>query len=183
MWLLVGLGNPGARYAKTRHNVGFMAIDRLAAALGLEFAEKSEYLIAKGSIGDEQVVLLEPLTFMNRSGSAVKKVSDKFGIPPERILVVYDDLDIENGRIKIRKKGSSGGHRGVESIIQSIGSREFPRIRIGIGRDPFVPAEQYVLAKFTKDQQPSVREAVERTAEIIPVIIGNGIDTAMNRFN
>lgn len=183
MWLLVGLGNPGSRYAKTRHNIGFMTLDRLAGTLGLDFKEKAEYLIAKGSMGDDEVILLEPLTYMNRSGSAVRKIADKFSISPDRILVVYDDLDLENGKVKIRKKGSSGGHRGVESIIQCIGSQEFPRIKIGIGRDPFIPAEKYVLAKFTKEQQPAMKEALARSGDIIAAIMRDGIDKAMNRYN
>ena len=135
MWLVTGLGNPGARYSRTRHNIGFLVLEELAARNTLEFKDKTDYRICKGSIEDDQVVLLEPLTFMNRSGAAVKKLSGKFSISPENIIVVHDDLDLGTGKLKIRKKGSSGGHRGIESIIQNIGSTDFTRVKIGIGRD------------------------------------------------
>lgn len=183
MWLIVGLGNPGSRYARTRHNVGFLVVEELASQNRLEFKEKADYRWCSGSIGDEKIVLVEPLTFMNRSGAAVKKVMDKFYVPPERILVIYDDLDLEAGKLKIRKKGSSGGHKGVESIIQGTGTNVFARVKIGIGRDPFVPAEVYVLSKFRKDETPLIGEAVARAAEAVHSIITEGVDRAMNRFN
>ena len=183
MWLVVGLGNPGSRYARTRHNIGFLALDELAGGLGLAFREKTDYRICNGSIGDEKLVLMEPLTFMNRSGSAVKKVADKFAVPPEKIIVVHDDLDMETGRLKVRKKGSSGGHKGVESVIQQIGSKDFVRVKIGIGRDPFVPTEDYVLSKFRKDELSLIREALVRAVDAIRFIIDEGVEKAMNRFN
>ena len=183
MWLLVGLGNPGSRYARTRHNAGFLVVDEFAGANRLEFREKAEYKICSGSMDDEKIVLIEPLTFMNRSGTAVRKIAEKFSIPPEKIIVVHDDLDLETGRLKIRKKGSSGGHKGVESIIQSIGMNNFIRIKIGIGRDAFVPVEDYVLSKFRKNEIPLVKEAIQRAADAIRSVIMEGVDKAMNRFN
>lgn len=183
MWLVVGLGNPGGRYARTRHNIGFLVIDRLVGRYGLEFIEKSDYLFCSGSIEGEKTVLMEPLTFMNRSGGAVRKVVGKFAIPPEKIIVVHDDLDLETGRLKIRKKGSSGGHKGVESIIQSVGSPDFIRVKVGIGRDQFIPVEKYVLSKFSKEELPLVKEAVGMAADSVPVIIAEGVEKAMNKFN
>ncbi len=183
MWLLVGLGNPGRRYARTRHNVGFLVLDELAAQERLEFKEKADYKISSGSLGDEKIVLMEPLLFMNRSGSAVRKVAEKFSIPPERIIIVHDDLDMETGRLKIRRRGSSGGHKGVESVIQNVGSGDFVRIKIGIGRDAFTPVEDYVLSKFGKDELPLVKEAVTRAADAIRFIVSEGVEKTMNKFN
>lgn len=183
MWLIAGLGNPGPRYEKTRHNVGFLVIDELLRRQKLVFKEKDNYRIAEGSQYDEKIILLEPLTFMNNSGIAVRKVMQKSNLTPENLIVVHDDLDLATGNLKIRKKGSSGGHKGVESIIQNIGSREFIRIKIGIGRDPLIPTEKYVLSKFSKDEMQSVREAIARAAESIDSIIRHGIEYTMNRFN
>lgn len=183
MWLLVGLGNPGLRYARTRHNIGFMVLDRLAESLGLSFSEKTDYRICSGSISGQKVVLMEPLTFMNRSGGAVRRVLSKYTVLPEHIIVIHDDLDLDAGKLKIRKKGSSGGHKGVESVIQNLGTRDFTRVRIGIGRDPLIPTEDYVLSRFRKDEQPLLKEAETRAVEAISCIIASGIDKAMNRFN
>ena len=183
MWLLVGLGNPGGRYARTRHNIGFLVVDEFAGVDRLEFREKADYRICNGSIEGEKIVLMEPLTFMNRSGTAVRKIAEKFSIPPEKIIVVHDDLDLETGRLKIRKKGSSGGHKGVESVIQNIGANNFIRIKIGIGRDEFTPVEDYVLSKFRKDELPLVKKAITSAVHAIRSIIIEGVDKAMNKFN
>lgn len=183
MWLVVGLGNPGRRYSRTRHNVGFLVLDEVAATARLDFKEKSDYLICNGFLEGEKIVLIKPLTFMNRSGGAVRKAADKFGIPPEKIILVHDDLDLATGRLKIRKKGSSGGHKGVESVIQSIGANNVIRVKIGIGRDDFALVEDYVLSKFRRDELPLVREAVARAVDAIRSVITEGIEKAMNRFN
>ncbi|MDA8433091.1 MAG: aminoacyl-tRNA hydrolase [Nitrospiraceae bacterium] len=183
MWLVVGLGNPGTKYAGTRHNVGFLVADLFAEKHGLEFREKTGYRICDGSIDGERIVVMEPLTFMNKSGSAVRRLVDKHFLSPSSIIVVHDDLDMDAGRLKIRKSGSSGGHKGVESIIQSIGSREFVRVKIGIGRDGEHAVESYVLSKFRRDELPVIRAAVERAADSVSDIIGSGIEMAMNRYN
>jgi PTH1 family peptidyl-tRNA hydrolase len=183
LWLIVGLGNPGGKYSRTRHNIGFQVLDEFAGRLRLEWKDRAEYRMCSGSIGDARIVLVEPLTFMNRSGSAVRKVADRFNVPPEDIIVVHDDLDLDVGRLKIRKNGSSGGHKGVESVIQCIGSKRFIRVKIGIGRDETVPAERYVLMKFRRDELAVVGGAVQRAADSIEAIITDGAEKAMNRFN
>ena len=183
MWLIAGLGNPGSRYEKTRHNVGFLVVEACIRKQPLDCKEKEDYKICKGSLGDEKIILLEPLTFMNRSGEAVRRIMQKSNISPEQLIVIHDDLDLETGSLKIRKKGSSGGHKGIESIIQHIGTQEFIRIKIGIGRDPFVPTEKYVLSKFRKDDIQVIREAIEKAVDSVYAIINEGVERAMNRFN
>jgi PTH1 family peptidyl-tRNA hydrolase len=183
LWIVVGLGNPGSRYARTRHNVGFQVLEELAKRHGLEFRERANYRICSGSIEGDQVVLVEPLTFMNRSGTAVRKVAAKFFVPPDRIVVVHDDLDLETGVVRIRGKGSSGGHRGVESVMESLGTKDFVRVKIGIGRSGLVPAEKYVLSKFTRAELPHVKMAVVTAVESVRVILTEGVEKAMNRFN
>lgn len=183
MWLVVGLGNPGSKYARTRHNIGFMVLDALAGNLGLTFKEKTDYRMCDGSMENERIIFMEPLTFMNRSGTAVKKVSGRYPVPPERIIVVHDDLDLPAGRLKIRKRGSSGGHKGIDSIIEHLGTRDFIRVKIGIGRDPLVPAEVFVLSKFRRDEAPLIKDAIQRAAEAIACIVSEGPDQAMNKHN
>jgi PTH1 family peptidyl-tRNA hydrolase len=183
LWLIAGLGNPGARYARTRHNIGFMVLDQFVAELGLSFREKEEFRICSGSIDDQKVVFVEPLSLMNRSGNAVRKLSDKYSVPPEQIIIVHDDLDLATGRLKIRKQGSSGGHKGIESVIQCLGSRDFLRVKIGIGRDPLVPTEVFVLSKFHKEEIPVIKDSISRAGEALKYIVSYGPDKAMNRYN
>jgi PTH1 family peptidyl-tRNA hydrolase len=183
LWAVAGLGNPGRKYSGTRHNAGFLVINGIAEKYGIELKEKEAYIYGKGSIGDAEVVLVEPLTFMNRSGLAVKKILDKFRIHPENLIVIHDDIDIETGRLKIKKDGSSGGHKGVSSIIEAIGAKQFIRIKIGIGRDDSMTAEDYVLKKFPKSDMPLIKEAVSRAVDAVPEILSRGVDSAMNKFN
>jgi len=183
LWLLVGLGNPGSRYARTRHNIGFMVLDALTDDLGLTFRERTDYRVTGGSMENERIIFMEPLTFMNRSGIAVKKISDKHAVPLEKIIVVHDDLDLPAGKLKIRKKGSSGGHKGIDSIMQNLGTRDFIRVKIGIGRDPLIPAETFVLSKFRRDEIPLIRDAVSQASRAVACIIAEGPDSAMNKFN
>jgi PTH1 family peptidyl-tRNA hydrolase len=183
LWIIVGLGNPGNRYSLTRHNIGFRVLNELARRHGFEFRDRTDYRICSGSMEGDEIVLMEPLTFMNRSGAAVRKVVGRFYAPTEHIIVVHDDLDLETGVLKIRRNGSSGGHKGVESVIQGLGTREFVRVKIGIGRSGVIPPEKYVLSKFTEGELPSVRAAVTEAAESVHVIIAEGVEKAMNRFN
>jgi PTH1 family peptidyl-tRNA hydrolase len=160
-----------------------MVLDALCGAFGLTFKEKADYRICDGSMENERIIFMEPLTFMNRSGVAVKKVADKHTIPPEHIIVVHDDLDLPAGKLKIRKKGSSGGHKGIDSIIQNVGSRDFVRVKIGIGRDSLIPTEAFVLSKFRRDEIPLIKDAVTSASGAIACIIAEGPDRAMNKFN
>jgi PTH1 family peptidyl-tRNA hydrolase len=183
LWLVAGLGNPGVKYAWTRHNIGFLVLDELIRRYGLTFKEKSDYRICNGSIEGEKAIFLEPLTFMNRSGSAMASIYHRNNMLPDNIIVIHDDLDIETGRVKIRKRGSSGGHKGIESIIQHIGTNVFVRVKIGIGRDPFIPTEDYVLSKFRKNELALIRESIVDAADAVECIIREGADKAMNKFN
>jgi len=160
-----------------------MVMDRLAESLGLSFREKTDYRSCNGSLSGHKVVLMEPLTFMNRSGSAVRKVFSRYTVLPENIIVIQDDLDLASGRLKISKRGSAGGHKGVESVIQNLGTQDFIRVRIGIGRDPLIPTEDYVLSRFRKEETPLIKEAVARACEAVSCIVTEGPDRAMNKFN
>lgn len=183
MWLIVGLGNPGTKYARTRHNVGFVVLEGIAEKSNLPFKTRKDYRISSGSIDNNDIVLLEPLTFMNRSGTVVRKIKDRFTITPQRIIVIHDDLDLDVGKLKIRRKGSSGGHRGIESIIGAIGSRDFLRVKIGIGRNPVIPPEEYVLSRFKRNELSSVRQTIRNAVDAVHSIITEGVDRSMNRFN
>jgi PTH1 family peptidyl-tRNA hydrolase len=183
LWAIVGLGNFPAKYRGTRHNVGFMVAEELAARHCLKFVERQLYLIAKGPVEGYEAVVAEPLTYMNRSGEAVYKLIRRFGVVPENLVVVHDDIDMPTGRLKVRLGGSSGGHRGIDSIIERTATRDFVRVKVGIGRDPDIPAEQYVLRKFAKDEQPLIREAVSGAADAVECILAEGLASAMTRFN
>lgn len=139
--------------------------------------------VAKMEIDGREVLLLKPLTYMNRSGAAVKELLSKKNLPPERVIIVHDDIDMDTGRLKVRPGGSSGGHRGIESIIVETGRDDFIRVKIGVGRDPFLDPEKYVLQKFKKDEGPLMKEAIETAADAVVCIIMEGIEKAMNRFN
>ena len=180
MWLVVGLGNPDDEYANTRHNVGFMVVDALAARYSISLKQKTtNFIFGRGFIEDQKAILVKPLTFMNKSGVAVREILFKFD-EIEDLLIVHDDLDLETGIIRIRKKGSSGGHNGVQSIIDNLNSKDFLRLKIGIGRSARMSAERYVLKPFNRQQRPVVKEAVEKAVELIPVIIKEGVLRAQN---
>lgn len=183
MWLIVGLGNPGRRYAKTRHNVGFMVTDDLAERFDITFKERESYKAGKGSMEGNRIILLEPLMFMNRSGFAVREVMNRHGLEAETVIVVHDDIDMETGKLKIRKRGSSGGHKGIESIIRETGMSEFIRVKIGVGREEGVAVEDYVLGKFRKEEIPCINDTLKRAADAVVMIVAEGVDKAMNRFN
>lgn len=183
MWLVVGLGNPGDAYEDTRHNIGFMVVDALAIRESVSLNQKAKhYTYGRGLIGNQEAILIKPLTYMNKSGVAVRDAIKRFD-EADNILVVHDDIDLDTGVIRIRKTGSSGGHRGIESIIGSLGSKDFIRLKIGIGRSDRIPAERYVLSTFKKKERQVVKEAVEKAADAIPIILDKGISCAQNRFH
>ncbi len=185
MKLIVGLGNPGEKYAATRHNVGFWVIDRLAERWQIPVRQNRwKGLAGSGLVMGERVVLLKPMTYMNLSGESVRPALDWLKCDIEDLAVVCDDLDLPPGTLRLRKKGSSGGHRGLQSLIDHLGTNEFKRVRIGIGHPAGrMPVVDYVLSPFTREERPSIEEAVERAAEAIHQWVVSDFDQAMNRFN
>ena len=182
MWIVAGLGNPGERYLKTRHNVGFMVVDALNERVGAKFRHAANYEAALGTLGGERLLLMKPLTFMNLSGDAVQSALSYYKIAPSSLIVVHDDLDLDTGRLKIRLGGGSGGHKGIASIIEAIGS-EFLRVKIGIGRPAAGSAEGYVLGRFTPDEESIIGEKVARGADAVEAIVTLGHVRAMTLFN
>ena len=186
MYIIVGLGNPGTKYNNTRHNVGFETLDLLIGKYraGGPF-EKWKAMYGSAYIGGEKVLFVKPLTYMNLSGEAVRAVVDYYKIDPEEELVVInDDVDLEPGSIRIRKSGSAGGHNGLKSIIECLGTQKFTRIRIGVGAKPADrDLADHVLGKFPPEELPLVREAKEHAAEAAAAIVTDGVDIAMNRYN
>ncbi|MHB1296132.1 MAG: aminoacyl-tRNA hydrolase [Anaerolineae bacterium] len=183
-YLIVGLGNPGREYAKTRHNVGFQCVDALAEAHQIALGKKRFCAVfGEGRIGEHRVILARPLTFMNESGRAVGPLAHWYKIPPTQVLVIHDDLDLPLGRIRLRPGGSSGGHRGVASVIETLGTGDFPRLRIGIGRPELGDPVDYVLGAPSKDQEPVMRAALDRVLEIVPYYLDQGVQQAMNAYN
>ncbi len=185
--LVTGLGNPGRKYKETRHNIGFWVVDRLAEQASLAFKEERvppKYQIADAHLWGQKVFLLKPMEYMNRSGGPVERVASYYEIMPEDILVVHDDVDVRLGRLKFVRSGGHGGHNGIRSIIERLGTRNFPRLKIGIGRPPEnVPADKYVLSRFSTEELGTVREVVELAVRGIEEFVKNGIDSAMNKFN
>lgn len=185
MWLVVGLGNPGDEYAGTRHNAGFMLVDRVARAWGVELRGRLfKSRTATARRGGEEIVLVEPKTFMNRSGTAVREALAGKGLGPDRLIVVYDDLDIPLGEIRVRKAGRPGTHKGMISVAGEIGSPEFARIRVGIGPLPAGrDAADYVLEPFRRDERADLEQGLEQAAEALETVLDAGIERAMTRFN
>ena len=182
--LIVGLGNPGARYAHSRHNAGFLIADRFARAHELDFARKRfNAQIAEGAVAGQRVMVAKPQTFMNSSGEAVGKLYAFYKIAPHDLLVIYDDLDLPLGKLRLRADGSSGGHHGMESIIARIGTSDFPRLRIGIGRPNPDADIDHVLGNFDPEERDIMNETFTRAADAIDMWLKDGIDKAMNRFN
>lgn len=185
-YLIAGLGNPERRYACNRHNIGFQCVDLLAERHGVAVTRRRfQSLFGEGRISEQRVALLKPQTYMNDSGRAVGPAARWYKVTPERLLVIYDDLDLPLGRLRIRLGGSSGGHHGINSIMEALGHGDFVRLRVGIGRpergrgDPI----DYVLQDFTPEQCAAIAEARERVAEAVAVILAEGVTEAMNRFN
>jgi PTH1 family peptidyl-tRNA hydrolase len=184
-YLMVGLGNPGPKYVDTRHNVGYAVVDQLADQLQVELTRAtSQAHLGWGSYQDHSVGLAKPLTYMNRSGRCVASLVASHEISPDRLLVIYDDLNLKLGAIRLRPSGSAGGHNGVRDIIDRLGTREFPRLRIGIG-DQYPPGQQsdYVLSPFSRSQRPIIEETVETAAQACTAFVADGLQTAMSRFN
>ena len=184
MYMIVGLGNPGKRYEKTRHNMGFAALDRVAEKIGVSVSRsRFNALVGEGRIGDEKVVLLKPMTYMNLSGSAVSEAVSYYKIPSENLILIYDDVDIEPGAIRIRKSGGPGTHNGMKSVVSSIGTKDFPRVRIGIGQDREMLLTDYVIKKVPKAERVVLDEAAVCAADAAIDIVKSGIDMAMNIHN
>ena len=185
-WLIVGLGNPGKEYEKTRHNAGFRALDILAEQLGAK-VDKLKYqgLYTQVNYNGGKVFLLKPQTYMNLSGRSVLQLSAYFNIPPQRIIVMFDDISLEPGRLRVRANGSAGGHNGIKSIIQEVGSQEFPRVKIGVGAKPHPNYElaDWVLSTFTALEEKALAVSLENAAKAALCIIDHSVPEAANRFN
>lgn len=176
MWLLVGLGNPGPDYARTRHNIGFMAADVMAARYGFSApGRKFQGELAEGRIGDERVFLLKPMTFMNLSGQSVGALAQFYKIGPENVLVIYDDVDLEPGKVRVKQGGGSGGHNGIKSIDAAIGVN-YHRLRIGVGKAEHATTSDHVLGRFSRSEEEGwVRDVLDKAAEHLPVLLcGDG---------
>ena len=185
-WLIVGLGNPGSEYARTRHNCGFRALDILAEKLGCKVDKgKFQGLYGQCSYQGKKLSLLKPQTYMNLSGRSVLQLSAYFHVPPQRIIVMFDDISLDPGRLRIRADGSAGGHNGIKSIIQELGSQEFPRVKIGVGAKPHPEADlaDWVLSGFTPQEEKALTPALERAADAALCIIDKGVPETANRFN
>ncbi|MDI3280959.1 MAG: aminoacyl-tRNA hydrolase [Bacillota bacterium] len=185
MRLVVGLGNPGRRYENTRHNAGFLVLDRLAERLhASEWRRLDRALVAEGAVDGEKVVLVKPQTYMNLSGLAVRALLDWFKLTPEALLVIYDDMDLPVGRLRLRLEGSSAGHKGMESVLAQVGTEKVARLRVGIGRPaPPMAARDYVLSPFSPEEARSAAQALERAAEAVLCWLRQGAERAMNIYN
>ena len=184
-WLIVGLGNPEKKYAANRHNVGFHVIDRLAEKAGVSITDRRfQGWFGKAAVGQHTMLLLKPTTFMNASGEAAAKAAQFYKIPAEHVAVVYDDIDLEFPRLRLRAGGSHGGHRGVESVIAALGTRDFPRVRIGVGRPPTgVDPIEHVLSDFLPAEQPDIEKTIEQAVAAALSLVTDGLDKTMTRFN
>ena len=185
MYIIAGLGNPTREYEKTRHNVGFEVIDVLADMLGTTVEEKKfKGCYGRGIIGGEKVLLLKPQTFMNLSGESIRAASDFYKVDPEHIIIIYDDISLDVGQLRIRKKGRAGGHNGIKNIIAHLGTQEFPRIKVGVGDKPKkMDLADYVLSRFSKEDRAAMEDAFKEAAKAVEVMITEGMDIAMNQFN
>ena len=183
-YLIVGLGNPARAYAFNRHNVGFMAVDKLALRAGIDLRRvQNKAIVGSGRLADRPVILAKPQTFMNLSGEAVGALANYYRVPPTALLVIYDELDIPFGVIRLREKGGAGGHNGMRSIIQHMGN-DFPRLRLGVGRPPGrMDAAAFVLQDFGRDELPLVSEMLTTAGDAVESFVRQGIDLTMSRFN
>lgn len=184
MKIVVGLGNPGREYALTRHNVGFMTADKLAERWGVASWRERFNAVVGEYRGDDTVLLVKPQTYMNLSGRAVAALVNWYKLAPADLLVIYDDLDLPAGKLRLRSAGGAGGHRGIESILYELGSDAFARVRIGIGRPPeFMETADYVLSRFSKEEEPLMAEAITRAASAVEAILKDGLSKAANEYS
>ena len=183
-WLIVGLGNPGERYAATRHNAGAMVIEELTARLGTKLkSHRSGCLVAEGLVEGEKVVAARPTSYMNESGRPVRQLADFYKTPPGKVIVVHDELDIPFGDIRVKEGGGTAGHNGLKSIASHLATKDFPRIRFGIGRPRGGDAVDYVLQRFSGSERKELPELLTRSVEVVERIIEHGTERAMNEFN
>ena len=185
-WIIVGLGNPGSQYDRTRHNVGFRAIDALADCLGVKInRSRFRALTATAVIGGEKVLLMKPQTFMNASGMAVEPAAAFYKVPADRILVIFDDISLPIGKIRIRADGSAGGHNGLKSLISSLGRQDFPRIKVGVGAKPHPDYDlaDWVLSKFSAKEEKELAPAVENAVDAVGFYLKNGAEKTAAKFN
>ena len=185
-WLIVGLGNPGEKYENTRHNVGFQVVDELAERQNAPVQKlKFKALTNLLTISGEKVLVMKPVTYMNLSGEAVRPAADFYKIPPERILVISDDTALDLGKLRIRTKGSAGGHNGLKNIIQHLGTDQFPRVKVGVGEKPHPDYDMadWVLGKFAGEDLKTITAAIEKAGKAVECLIAEGPDKAMNKFN
>lgn len=185
-FLIVGLGNPGEKYEYTRHNAGFLTLDRLCVEENFKINKiKYKSVIGEVNICSHKCIAMKPQTFMNNSGEAVREAASFYKIPPEKIIVIFDDISLPCGKLRIRRKGSDGGHNGIKSIIYHLGSDNFPRIKIGVGEKPHTDYDlaDWVLSTFKKDEMEQLKNAVESACEAVRLIVDGKTDAAMNKFN
>lgn len=185
MKIIIGLGNPGKEYAATRHNMGFMAIDRLADKYGIDIIDlKHKGICGKGMIEGEKVMLVKPQTYMNNSGECVRELMDYYKTEPEDIIIIYDDIDLDPGQLRIRKSGTAGSHNGMKSVISHMGTQIFPRVRIGVGAKPDGwDLADYVLSRITPEADKEIVKGIATAGEAVASILTKGIDEAMNIYN
>lgn len=184
MYIIAGLGNPGKKYENTRHNMGFITVDRLAEKNGIKIDKiKFKALVGEGRIAGQRVILVKPQTYMNLSGQSIREVMNFYKLSPQNLIVIYDDIDIDAGTLRIRKFGSAGTHNGMKSVVQQLQSDRFPRIRIGIGDASRGNLINYVTGGFSKEEAETLEAAVTRGALAIECMIESGIDMAMNKYN
>ena len=183
--VVVGLGNPGPEYAGTRHNAGFWCIDLLSKQhdISMERRHRSA-IIGEGEIGDKRVILVKPRTYVNRSGAAISYLKARYALPTDKLLIVCDDINLLPGRLRLRRRGSAGGHNGIKSVIEAAGSQDFPRLRIGVGRPPEGRGQiEHVIGPMEPEDRETVDEAVERAADAVACLLSEGMDETMSRYN
>jgi PTH1 family peptidyl-tRNA hydrolase len=185
-FIVAGLGNPEKKYTLTRHNSGFLCVDELAEKHNFKINKlKFKAIIADTQIGSHRVIVMKPQTYMNNSGEAIKEAAAFYKIPPERIIIIFDDISLDVGKLRIKRKGTDGGHNGIKSIVKHLGSTDFPRIKLGIGKKPHPDYDlaDWVLSDFKKDEAVPLKQSIDNACEAIELMLDGEIDEAMNRYN